>query len=85
MTSGQAILIFLGIPLLLAAIIYVIAAAPSWTRNSRGNATTDLDDATSADAVFIVSGSAAPNPSIVPAEISTQAAVLTRGGAHANW
>jgi hypothetical protein len=35
MTPGQAVLVFGGIPLLVAATIWLLVSAPSWTRKGR--------------------------------------------------
>lgn len=85
MTPLEAILYFVGIPLTLAAVIALAVAAPSWTQSSRGRATDPADKASGTDTVLITSASAAPNPSLVPREISAQAETLTTGGAHASW
>jgi hypothetical protein len=84
-TASEILLIFVGIPVVLAVVITLAVAAPSWTRSSRGRATDEFDVATGADSVFIISDSAAPNPSILPREISAEAKSLVAGGAHASW
>jgi hypothetical protein len=84
-TGSEILLYFIGIPLALAAIVTLFVAAPSWTRSSRGRATDEFDAAEGADSLFITSESAAPNPSILPREISADASRLTAGGAHASW
>jgi hypothetical protein len=38
MTTGQAILVFAGIPLLVVAVVYLLVSAPGWTRSGRGDA-----------------------------------------------
>lgn len=78
-------MIFLGIPITLAIIIVLAVAAPSWTRSSRGKVTDEFDSASGSETIFISSDIAAPNPSILPAEISAQAQSLVGGGAHASW
>lgn len=85
MTPLEAILYFIGIPLALAAVISLAVAAPSWTQSSRGRATDPADQASGTDTVLITSGAAAPNPSLLPREISVEAETLTTGGAHASW
>ena len=35
MTPGQAVLVFAGIPLAVAALIWLLVSAPSWTRKAR--------------------------------------------------
>lgn len=79
------IVIFAGIPIALIIVVVLAVAAPSWTRSSRGEVTDEFDLASGTDSVFITSDPAAPNPSILPAEISAQASSLVGGGAHASW
>ena len=85
MSAFQAVVIFLGIPLALGAIVVLAVAAPSWTRSSRGKVTDEFDSAAGSESIFISSDVAAPNPSILPPEISAQASSLVGGGAHASW
>ncbi len=85
MTASEALLIFVGIPVVLAVVITLAVAAPSWTRSSRGRAVDEFDAAAGTDSVFIISDSAAPNPSLLPKEISAEAKSLVAGGAHASW
>ncbi len=85
MSAFQAIMIFAGIPLALAAVVILAVAAPSWTRSSRGKVTDEFDSASGSESIFISSDVAAPNPSILPPEISAQASSLVGGGAHASW
>ncbi len=85
MSAFQAVVIFLGIPLALGAIVVLAVAAPSWTRSSRGKVTDEFDSASGSESIFISSDVAAPNPSILPPEISAQATSLVGGGAHASW
>jgi hypothetical protein len=84
-SAFQAIMIFAGIPLALGAIVVLAVAAPSWTRSSRGKVTDEFDSASGSESIFISSDIAAPNPSILPPEISAQATSLVGGGAHASW
>lgn len=85
MSAFQAVMIFAGIPLALAAVVILAVAAPSWTRSSRGKVTDEFDSAAGSESIFISSDVAAPNPSILPPEISAQATSLVGGGAHASW
>ncbi len=85
MSAFQAVMIFAGIPLALAAVVILAVAAPSWTRSSRGKVTDEFDSASGSESIFISSDVAAPNPSILPPEISAQATSLVGGGAHASW
>jgi hypothetical protein len=77
--------IFLGIPIALAVLVVLAVAAPSWTRSSRGKVTDEFDSASGSSSIFISSDAAAPNPSILPTEISAQASVLVGGGSRASW
>jgi len=78
-------MIFLGIPIALAVLVVFAVAAPSWTRSSRGKVTDEFDSASGSSSIFISSDVAAPNPSILPTEISAQASVLVGGGSRASW
>jgi hypothetical protein len=78
-------MIFLGIPITLAIVVVLAVAAPSWTRSSRGKVTDEFDSASGSKSIFISSDVAAPNPSILPPEISAQSLTLVGGGAHASW
>jgi hypothetical protein len=78
-------MIFLGIPIALAVLVVLAVAAPSWTRSSRGKVTNEFDSASGSSSIFISSDAAAPNPSILPTEISAQASVLVGGGSRASW
>ena len=51
MSPGTAVLIFLGIPALVAAVIWLLASAPSWTRKAR----TSDSDAFTGDALVVSS------------------------------
>ena len=78
-------MIFLGIPIALSVVVVLAVAAPSWTRSSRGKVTDEFDLASGTESIFISSDAAAPNPSILPPEISAQASSLVGGGSHASW
>ena len=78
-------MVFLGIPIALAVLVVLAVAAPSWTRSSRGKVTDEFDSASGSSSIFISSDAAAPNPSILPTEISVQASVLVGGGSRASW
>ena len=78
-------MIFLGIPIALAVLVVLAVAAPSWTRSSRGKVTDEFDSASGSSSIFISSDAAAPNPSILPTEISAQSSVLVGGGSRASW
>jgi len=78
-------MVFLGIPIALTVLVVLAIAAPSWTRSSRGKVTDEFDSASGSSSIFISSDAAAPNPSILPTEISAQASVLVGGGSRASW
>ena len=78
-------MVFLGIPIALTVLVVLAVAAPSWTRSSRGKVTDEFDSASGSSSIFISSDAAAPNPSILPTEISAQASVLVGGGSRASW
>ncbi|MBT4948457.1 MAG: hypothetical protein WBH19_10570 [Candidatus Nanopelagicales bacterium] len=85
MSGFQVIMVFLGIPIALTVLVVLAIAAPSWTRSSRGKVTDEFDSASGSSSIFISSDAAAPNPSILPTEISAQASVLVGGGSRASW
>ncbi|MEZ7822641.1 MAG: hypothetical protein QMB00_06250 [Candidatus Nanopelagicales bacterium] len=85
MSGFQLIMVFLGIPIALTVLVVLAVAAPSWTRSSRGKVTDEFDSASGSSSIFISSDAAAPNPSILPTEISAQASVLVGGGSRASW
>lgn len=39
MSTGEALLVFAGIPLVVAALVYLLVSAPGWTRGGRADAT----------------------------------------------
>ncbi|MBT5806052.1 MAG: hypothetical protein HOI16_02010 [Actinobacteria bacterium] len=85
MSGFQVIMVFLGIPIALTVLVVLAIAAPSWTRSSRGKVTDEFDSASGSSSIFISSDAAAPNPSILPTEISAQLSVLVGGGSRASW
>lgn len=78
MDTLTVLLIFVGIPVGLAAVIALFLALPSWRRGSTGNE--DVDGETT-----IVSGAALPDPTRVPLGISAEESLLRRGGASGEW
>lgn len=87
MSPGTAVLIFLGIPLLVAAIVWLLVKAPGWTRTGRaGDAeawTGDpLEVGGSADRPGLVeSGQVSDSPSAIAAPASPE----ETGGTSARW
>jgi len=72
------LLIFIGIPVALAAVIALFLALPSWRGKAREDAGTDTD-------ATIVSGAALPDPTRVPLGIAAEESLLRRGGASGEW
>lgn len=81
MSTGQAFLVFLGIPLVVVALVYLLVAAPGWTRGGRADAT----EVWTGDALVLGAdepGAAAP--AIEPAAGQDEPAAGT-GGTSASW
>ena len=79
MSTGQAILVFVGIPLVVVAVIYLLVSAPGWTRGGRASSA----DAWTSDPMVLGPGDAAAPA----AAIGQTAAVATdeSGGTSASW
>ena len=79
MSTGQAILVFVGIPLVVIAVIYLLVSAPGWTRGGRASSA----DAWTSDPMVLGPGDAAAPA----AAIGQTAAVATdeSGGTSASW
>ena len=83
MTAGQALLIFLGIPVGFAAIVAFLVFASGWTRSGRAS---DLAQAESVGgALFISTSAALPDPGRLANEIGSASSTLVGGGAHGQW
>jgi hypothetical protein len=81
MSIGQAILVFVGIPLAIATVIYLLVLAPSWTRSGR----TDVGDGLAAEP-FVLGGDApSDRAAIASAEPELDATSETTGGTSASW
>ena len=81
MTTGQALLVFGGIPLTVAALVYLLVSAPGWTRGGRADAT----DAWTGDPLVL---GAEPADSATPAleQAGGQGASAEEtGGTSATW
>jgi len=79
MSTGQAILVFVGIPLVVVAVIYLLVSAPGWTRGGRASSA----DAWTSDPMVLGAGdAAAPAPAIEPA---VAVATDESGGTSASW
>ncbi len=91
MTTGQALAVFVGIPLIVIALVYLLVAAPGWTRSGRADSTAAWTGdpvviAGSGDAARAVSGSAdgAP-PALGSTGAGTEAVSGEAGGTSAAW
>lgn len=79
MSTLQALLVFVGIPVGFAIIVYVLVSASSWTRSGRASA--DYD----AGPFMVASEPAMPDPSRLPREIELESAPVAGGGVSAQW
>ena len=75
MTTLQALLVFIGIPVGVALVVFVAVSASGWTRSGRASA--DYDDGP----FLICSDPAVPNPSIV----DRQSTSVAGGGVSGTW
>lgn len=74
----MALGLFVGIPVLLAAVISLSIYGRSWTR--RGG------DLSAADGPLFLTTSGAPmDPSRLPREIGSGSVIVVGGGAHGRW
>lgn len=81
MNPVEALGLFIGIPLALAAVIAFAIYGGSWTRSGRGG---DVD-AEVAGPLFITTAGAPMDPSRLPREIGVESAIVVGGGAHGQW
>lgn len=80
MSPLQAILLFAGIPLTLAAFLAVAVSAGSWMRR-----TSIEETELPGGALFISSATTAPDPSRVPDAIDMVSKSFVGGGASDRW
>jgi hypothetical protein len=79
MSPGQAVLVFVGIPLLVVGLVWLIVSAPSWTRSGRSSDA----DAWTGDPLVI---DAPPGAESASALTSAEGAVdESSGGTSARW
>lgn len=78
MSFVQALLIFAGIPLAFALVVYALVSASAWTRSGRSDA--DYESSP----FLVVSAPAVPDPSRVLGDRSGNDAVVG-GGVSARW
>jgi len=76
--AGQALLIFLGIPLAFAAIVYVIAFSRTWIHGDQGSELPGIENASGP--IFITSIGSAPDPTRLPSELSSGVNGVVAGG-----
>lgn len=76
MTSVEAVLIFVGIPVLFGILVAVLVSAKSWTRSGRAGA--DYE----ASPLLLTSPAAVPDPSRMPSALD---APVVGGGVSAQW
>jgi hypothetical protein len=81
MSTGQAILVFVGIPVSIAAVIYLLVLAPSWTRTGR----TDVGDGLSSDPFVLGGDGPADRAALASAEPAVDASSDQTGGTSASW
>ena len=78
MTGLQALGFFVGIPALLALIIFLLVNAPSWIRDAH------TDDPVEGGPLLLVSARPIPDPSRLPSEMAP-ADSTKAGGSSARW
>ncbi len=76
MSVGEAVLVFAGIPLALAGLIWLLVAAPGWTRGGRADATSGW----TGDPLML-GGERAPEPQALTAGDDD----VRTGGTGATW
>lgn len=81
MSTGQALLIFVGIPVGFAAFIALVVFVAGWTRGQRA----DNPDAMGDGPMVVVSGAAVPDPGAFAKELPAVSASVAGGGAHGEW
>ena len=78
MSFVQALLVFAGIPLAFALVVYALVHASGWTRAGRADA--DYESSP----FLVVSAAAVPDPSRVPGERAANDSAVG-GGVSARW
>jgi len=77
MSTGQAVLVFVGIPILVASVIWLLVLAPGWTRGGRASSA----DAWTSDPLVIGSEPTTDAPAALEADTTTDQS----GGTSASW
>lgn len=81
MSTGPALLVFLGIPLVVVALVYLLVSAPGWTRGGRADAT----EAWTGDPLVLGADEpAVATPAIERVAEQDESAAAT-GGTSASW
>lgn len=83
MNTGEALLVFLGIPVGFAALVFVAVSAASWTRSGRASEVARVTG--EHGPLFIASDAAAPDPAVLPREVGEASSNLAGGGASGRW
>jgi hypothetical protein len=81
--AGQALAIFIGIPVGFAVLVVIAVSAPNWMRGDRHSGLPG--EPTAEGPVFISSSGSAPDPSIVPRELGVGSYSVVGGGAHGSF
>ena len=79
MSTGQVVLVFVGIPLLVVGLVWLIVSAPGWTRSGRSS---DADAWTGDPLVIDAPSGAEPTSALTSAEGSVDEST---GGTSARW
>ena len=79
MSTGQAILVFVGIPAVIVALIYLLVSAPGWTRGGRASS---ADAWTSDPLVLGTDDTATATAAIEPSAVVDSD---ESGGTSASW
>jgi hypothetical protein len=79
MSAGQAVLVFVGIPLLVVGLVWLIVSAPSWTRSGRAS---DVDAWTGDPLVIDGSSDTGPAAALTSGDGAVDE---TTGGTSARW
>lgn len=78
MTPLQALGLFVGLPLVLGFLVYLLVSAPTWIRSSSS------DGAEEGGPLLLVSAAPMPDPARLPNEMAPADSVLG-GGVSARW
>jgi hypothetical protein len=74
----ESLAVFIGIPVALAAVIYALVSAPSWTRGGRASGEEVSGP------FLVMSAAAVPDPARLPDELAP-ANTVAGGGISARW